>query len=800
MLCQALPRLTFNLQGTTIMDVFNGISKSSAQNNYGFDAGHVYAVLYGTDWVLYKHIKHDKHILTASPLANPDLLQHFNQSEFDELVKEKRVDPRIEDNKESRQRVLARSPDVKSMRDLTTDEQEQLTNYWLLCRHIVQMRDDGKTSLTDRALKMSIRKVMAMLVFGVDADADVASSGSKRTRGKPQDGSGERKIEARKAKTFQSMPSPSTVRNWIRALEQNEWDILALRDHRKGRVGFRAPKITDPHSVALMAKWVQVYLDRTRPSAAMVYKLMVGSVALEEENARRDKQGNPPLPETDAPSFAAVNVDRTARGLPALPVPSKSTFERAIRKLDSFDVDAARRGSGYARRRHKVSGRVGRALYPGERVPVDFWRVQLKTVKLPTEFWENMPKELVDKVGQIRLSLGIAIDEATKVVLGARLTWNPNADTAMRVLEMVCSDKTEIAMAAGCRSGWGYACSPGIVPTDSGSEFIDAGFRCGVRDIGSANEIGPASHPDARGVIERFFRTLDQQMMQFFQGRTFSGIDEKGEYKPELVANLVTEQLAQLLVRYIVDVYHNSPHGGLGGQTPNEAWKERSALYKVLPPPPSHVIRTVFGFSDNRRIQNRGLRFLGLYYRSSELSKLRKAVGQADVRFRADLEDLSTIWVSNSKPGAKWIAVPCEIDLKVASAALWLEAAAALRRKHAKVSKLEEHIVHAALRDLRDAGRHSAAARGIAPSTMSNKEVLHLETKLFEHFDYTVADERGRSFDGLEGHAANAAEDNCSGIAADSAPGAGDGEDGDEPQPPVSRRSGGMTTNFLRKD
>lgn len=790
------------------MNVFNGNAfRSSAPTTYGFEPGHVFAIREGFDEVLYKHISHDRHVLTASPLAHPELEQIFPQDEFRQLVKDGKVDPRVQQNKPSRQKLLARLPDIKFARDLPDEERDELSFYWQLCRHIVQMRDDRKTSLTDKALKKAIAKTVIKLQHGVDLDEDDSRPRGGPSRSKAPAAASERQIRARKWAWKGEFPSPSTVRGWIRVLEQHEWDVLALRDHRKGRVGCRAPKITDPHSVALMAKWVQAYLDRSRPSAAMLYKLMAGSVTLEEENARREPQGNPPLRGADAPSFAAANVARAAEGLPSLPVPSKSTFERAIRKLDSFAVDAARRGPAYARRKHKVSGRVEFALAPGERVPVDSWRTQTMAVKLPEQSWEGMPEELVDKLGKLRLSACMAVDEACKVVLGARLSWNPDADTAIRTLEMVCRDKTEIAMAAGCRSTWDHTVTPGTVPTDSGSEFIDAGFRCAVRDIGSANEIGPASHPDARGVVERFFETLDLQLMPFFQGRTFSGVSDKGDYDPAEMANVLTEVLGRALVRFIVDVYHNTPHAGLGGQTPNDAWEERSALYEAVPGPHPDVIRTVFGFYDNRRIQNRGVRFLGLYYRSKDVADLRRQIGQADIRMRADLQNLGRIWISKNAPGADWVAVPCELNMEGVSAALWMEASAALRRKHASVSKLREHIVLDALRDLREAGRHSAAAASIGPSTMSSNQLKQLEKELVAHFDYTVAGERGRSFEGLVDDVPEALEadvshtsDDVTGHAAEAAQDAGDEDGGDEPQRPVARRRGRLGSNFLRKD
>ncbi|MFB9985006.1 Mu transposase C-terminal domain-containing protein [Mesorhizobium kowhaii] len=778
------------------MNVFNGNAfRSSAPTTYGFEPGHVFAIREGFDEVLYKHISHDRHVLTASPLANPELRQVFPQDEIRELVEGGRLDPLTERNSGSRQTLLARSPDIRSARDLDQEEQDQLAFYWKLCRHVVQMYDDGLTSLTDKALKRTIGKVMAHLVYGADDDSD---DGRQSKRGK-REAAGMREISARKAKGAYRAPSPATVRKWIRDLVQHEWDLLALRDHRKGRVGGRTPKITDPHAVALMAKWVQAFLDRSRPSAATLYRLMTGSTKLEEENARRDREGAPRLRGTEALSFAATNLARSAQGLPALPVPSLSTFERAIRKLDSYQVALARYGAGHARRTHKVSGRPESVLYPGERVALDCWRVQLMSLKLPEQFWEGIPEELVGKIVKLRLMLCVAIDEATKVVLGAKLSWSANADTSIRTLEMVCRNKDEIALAAGCRSTWRHACSPLMVATDSGSEFIDAGFRCAVTDIGSANEIGPASHPDARGVVERFFETVDSQLLPFFQGRTFSSVGDKGEANPEALAHVVSAVLGPALVRYIVDVYHNSPHAGLGGQTPNEAWEERAALFKVVPPPAKEVITIAFGFSDNRRIQNRGVRFLGLYYRSEALSQLRRQVGQADIRMRADLENLGTIWVSKNVPGAEWFAVHCDMPMEGVSAALWEEAAAALRRKHADIAKLSDHIVQAALLDLRETGRHSASVAGIGPSTVSREEVLRREAEIERHFNYTTVRDRGQTFEDLDAN--DQQTDNLPPAADDSQVPETLSEDEDaDSHAPIARRRGRLKSDFLRKD
>lgn len=603
-------------------------------------------------------------------------------------------------------------------------------------------------------------------------------------------GSNSREIRARKTVETYARPAPSTVRRWLRALDQHDWDMLALRDHRKGRAGYRAPKVTDPAAVAVMSSWVRAYLDRSRPSMALLYRLMVGSTSLDEANARRDAQGLPELGVNDPLSFAQVNASREAEGRPPLAVPSKSTSERAIRKLDSFEMVAARHGANAARRRFKVAGRRESVLSPGERVQVDCWKVQLMSVKLPHEFWAGLPDDLAGKLAALRLTLCIAIDEATRVVLGVRLAVNASGDVSMRTLEMACRDKGELALAAGCRSTWHHACTPMTVATDSGPEFIDAAFRHAVRDIGSTNEIGPAKHPDARGVIERFFLTLDAQLMPHFQGRTFSGVDDRGDYDPQAFANVLAEHLGRALVRYVVDVYHNSPHAGLGGMTPNDAWEEQSARYEVMPPPAPDRLRTVFGFQDMRRIQNRGVRFLGLFYRSEKLARLRAQVGQADVRIRADLDNLGTVWVANSAPGSEWIAADCDLPMEGVSAGRWLRACESLRRRHADLSEMRQEVVAAALAAIREEGRVSAASAGLGPSTVSREELLAQEDKVFRHFSIEEAAERGRSFEGM----LEADHPDAEGGTNDAA------VSGEVDRPRVSRRRGRLGADFLRED
>lgn len=619
----------------------------------------------------------------------------------------------------------------------------------------------GTASLSDVSLKRVLREETIKLALGSDEDAEMpepkGKRGSKRATAKPV----EIRTRYDKRAVALPLPSPRTFRRMRDRLIQSGWSLESLRDKRAGRSGSHMPRITDPQTVSLMADWVNLYKDRSRPTMATLYKLAIGNGKAAEVNEARRQRGELPIPVGDLKSLAEVNREREAEGKPPLPGFSKSTFERAIGALDEFEVLAGRKGRAEAHRRLKISGRREIAVMAGERVAIDTWQTQIMALKLPHECWAGLDDDLIKAIAKIRLHACLAVDEASRSVLGVRLFVSATSETAIRTLEMVGMDKTDIAAWAGCLSLWLQRCTPETVPTDSGSEFINADFRFAVRDIGARNEIGPAEHPDARPIVESCFRNLDLGLLQFFQGRTFGSIGEKGNYNPDEVANVLAETLGKALIRYIVDIYHNTPHAGLGGETPNAAWARLNKSYGILPPWSRARNRVVFGFSDNRRIQNKGIRFLGNWYAESKdhrLAKLRKKIGQKEVAIRVDLQNLGSIAVRELGADTEWFPVKCNVAaMEGVSAAEWLAVGAELQRKYAADAALREDVVILALQDIRRLGLASSEAQGIGPSTMSSTDLRGHEKKLFQHLEIRTASRRGATFEDLE---AGSGEDN----------------------------------------
>jgi putative transposase len=96
--------------------------------------------------------------------------------------------------------------------------------------------------------------------------------------------------------------------------------------------------------------------------------------------------------------------------------------------------------------------------------------------------------------------------------------------------------------------------------TDLGAAFVDDNFRTAVLDAHGNPETPPGGLPQLRSRVERIFGTFGTSLMPYLGGRTFSSPKERGDYPSVQSAALSDDVLMQILVIFVVDVYHNRPH------------------------------------------------------------------------------------------------------------------------------------------------------------------------------------------------------------------------------------------------
>lgn len=487
------------------------------------------------------------------------------------------------------------------------------------------------------------------------------------------DGALSQKIRSPKRKYFRTtiegfVPKTRTLRGWHRVYVTCGCLTQALRDRYRfcgNHLRRKHPAVLD-----LMYKYVNDYLSTNRPPQEKCYEAFKSAL---KRAAIKPRPG-------DSAETLTVGA---------------STFYAAIRAIPKFERLCARYNLQVALRRCKMVSRSFGAIRIGELVQMDEWRVSAVTLYTAAGLWAHMSRAQRRAVERKRLWLSVIIDVATRCILAMRFSETLTPEASLLTLRMMFEDKSMIARAAGCRSPWAYFTKPTGLRHDTGSHLTAARFRLGVADLQIIDVCPPAGIPELRPHIERLFGSMRTDLLSYVSGQTFANVIDKGDYDPVKLASLTEEQLHEIFVLWVVDVYHNSPHPGLQGQTPAKRWHDLERAYgRGAPPPSVHDLRAACGVTIQRTLNNHGVRVLGLHYVSPALGKHFMDHTETEVDVRVDQSDLG--WVSVRIDG-RWEHARCRTSgFRGVSIASWTRALSEVRQRYADEAKEDQAIVDAA--------------------------------------------------------------------------------------------------------
>ena len=439
--------------------------------------------------------------------------------------------------------------------------------------------------------------------------------------------------------------------------------------------------------------------------------------------------------------FKKENKRRKKEGLSQLRVPGRDAVRRTIKKLDRLTVLIARFGREEAMKKLRPVGKGLEVSRPGERVEMDEWCIDLlsiiRSAKLEAVFGEEHLKALGLDGEKARWWLVAAIDCRTKICLGMKLTRNPSGSATRECLRMVVSDKGQWSDSVRACCAWSHAVVPEVLAADNGPGFKAHVFQDACLDLQMTVLRTIGGIPGMRGTIERLFYTAALGLMPRLIGRTFSNPRERGDYKAEDRACLDAEDVAFALVRWIVDIYHNTPHEGLGGRTPLEQWDAdmESGNYPLRALPDARSKRLAFGNQFNCTVTREGITVMGVRYHSEDLALFYMQPGSKQVDVRWDQTDLGSIEVFLD--GA-WREVPAVHDrFRGLNLHVWLKARRALRAKSASRRVWEEEVVFKAIDDIEALVQEKSMAFGILDTSISDKRLKELDSELFGSFRTT---------------------------------------------------------------
>lgn len=617
-------------------------------------------------------------VRAGDPKAEPFPI---TSEKFEELrdLQSFRVDREIDPDKAF---ALLEAPQ-KALMDLSPEEREHVQWKERACKKFLRMKEAGLASLYGPS--------MAAALAVIQRELDDECRKSTAPNGKPWNCG---RFPYRLAGAYQ-------FREWLKRYLTG--GVLNLCG-RYRNCGNRNPYY-NADEYALLLKYARKYLSRERPSIAELWRDM------DEE-------------------FGTVNAERRRKGLPDLRVPDDDRLRIEIRRFPKFEVVAARWGEEYARNLFRaVTGGVPDLARPMQRVEADDWTTHLHVLAIETGFWELIGPELQQKAERVRATLSAAICCTTRVLPATVLSLDEAGSTknTRMLLRMMFSDKTRIAQYVDCKTPYEYCGNTDAFVFDEGSPYANAEIEAICDYLGTPPKCPQAEMPRQRGKIERLFQTLDIRCIARFAGRAFSNPAVRGKYEALARACVTVQELAALILRFIVDVYHNSPHAGLGGETPRACWLRVSKECPPRVPPGPDQIRCAFGEDFTATLQASGIEIFGNWYQSAGVQELFAQHGNIKLTVRVDSEDLGA--VSLRRPSG-WLTVLGPDAMHGVSVAVWEAALAYLRRQNKDLQNLVKPVVHPAIAYAKMADEETRKRLSILYRPMSGDDLRRARERL----------------------------------------------------------------------
>jgi putative transposase len=178
------------------------------------------------------------------------------------------------------------------------------------------------------------------------------------------------------------------------------------------------------------------------------------------------------------------------------------------------------------------------------------------------------PSVFVDGRRKQKTYLIALIDDATRVIPYAAFAFSERTDALLAVLDQAVR-----------RRG-----IPKRLYVDNGSAFRSAHLSLVCAKLGITLIHARPHQPQGKGKMERWFRTCRIQLLPTLGETDLSSLDA----------------INRRLWSYVESEYHQTPHRGLDGKTPFDAWAMASSEVKV--PGPELDLRELFLFEEKRKV------------------------------------------------------------------------------------------------------------------------------------------------------------------------------------------------------
>lgn len=424
-------------------------------------------------------------------------------------------------------------------------------------------------------------------------------------------------------------PGYSTVMRWKKVADGHPEPTLALRDKTSLR-GRRGPRCCEALLGVLREVRDDFYLCRNpRISIAAATTKAADRVRLLNKSKPKSEQ---------------------------LRIPGRKAMLSVIREVDAEEVLAARFGADKALAMMRVSLGGVKTTRPLERIEID--HTVLSIILLDDDF---------EPIG--RAFITAAKDAFTRAVVG--FYWgaeNPSVVSLARCIKhSVLPKEGFLAKYSDVKNDWPCFGAAESWVIDNGLEehanaVHQAASEGGVQRVEFSARLSPWQKPN----IERYFRTQDQLLIHGLPGTTMENIAKRGDFDAKKDLLIRWSTFDKVIVKWIVDVYMQSPQRVLRNRSPYQVWNESKSGFTQFVPDRTTILECMFLRQvDGRTLDHEGIEFDCLIYNSLDMRFLRSKFGpRLKISIRVNDDDLSNIYVQ--VPGMDiWVRVPC-LDLEYA--------------------------------------------------------------------------------------------------------------------------------------
>ncbi|MBG6191672.1 putative transposase [Arthrobacter sp. CAN_A212] len=381
------------------------------------------------------------------------------------------------------------------------------------------------------------------------------------------------------------------------------WEIL--RHHVEDGVSLRALAMSEGVGLRTLQRWHAAYkrggMADLAPRAAPVRQRTTepGLIALIEGLALV----KPPL----SPSVITRKANRAAeeQNWPAV---SYGTVRSIIAGLDPGMMTLARAGPAAYRDQYELIWRH-RAEHPNA-----LWQADHTMLDILVLDANRRP---------VRPWLTTIMDDFSRAICGYTVFLGaPSAMNTALALRQAISPKTQ--------PDWRMCGIPDVLYVDHGSDFTSTHLSQTAKDLHFTITFSTVARPQGRGKIERFFGTVNTELLSGLPGHLTPGF-------PPPAPTRTLHELDAVIGRFIINDYHQRVHPEIR-KTPAQAWLGQGWLPR-LPATMDELNLLLLTEIKHRIVHRDGVHFQGLRY----ISPLLAAYVGEPVLLRYDPRDITEI-------------------------------------------------------------------------------------------------------------------------------------------------------------